>query len=87
MDIAFLALAGFSLFVLRYKKPHLERRVRVPLYPLVPAVFVLISALFVLNALVEKPQQAVAGIAVLGVGLIVYRYFKNKKTNHGKDNI
>lgn len=78
MDIAFLTLAGAGLFVLRIKKPGIERKVRVPWYPLVPAVYVIISTLFVLNSVIEKPQQSLAGIALLLSGIAFYYFFRRK---------
>ena len=80
MDIAFMGLAGIALFVLRIKMKDAERPVKVPLYPLVPLIFVLISFAFVVSTLIEEPKQSIAGLAILGIGRIVYFLFiKNKK--------
>ncbi len=54
MDIAFMGLAGIALFVLRIKMKDAERPVKVPLYPLVPLIFVLISFAFVVAASIDK---------------------------------
>ena len=76
MDIAFMALAGIALFVLRHRLPDAERPVRVPLYPIIPAIFVFISVLFVISTFVSEIKQAIAGIVVLGIGRVVYFLFK-----------
>jgi len=76
MDIAFMALAGIALFVLRHKKPNLERPVRVPLYPIIPGIFVVISVIFVISTLYTEYKQALAGIIVLGIGRVVYLLFR-----------
>jgi len=71
----FFFLTGMSLFVLRWKDPGVERPYRVPLYPVLPLVFV-ISCAFMLYkssayALEQQPAEAliVAGLMLLGVPL------------------
>jgi len=79
MDIAFMGLAGIALFVLRYKMRDAERPVKVPLYPLVPLIFVLISLAFVVSTLIEEPKQSTAGLVILGIGVFAYFLFKRIK--------
>lgn len=45
-------------------------------YPLVPAIFVLGSAAFVLNTLLERPAESVAGLGLVALGIPVYWYKK-----------
>ncbi len=79
MDIIFMTLAGAAVFILRRKKPNMERPVRVILYPFIPAFFVIISTIFISIALLEKPEEALSGLAVLGIGVIAYYlFFKNR---------
>ncbi len=86
MDIIFMTLAGISLFVLRIKKSEVPRPVKVPWYPVVPGIFVIISAAFVINTVFEKPKQAIAGLILLVIGMLSYMYFrKNNKTNVKSD--
>ncbi|MDV7396462.1 amino acid permease, partial [Arthrospira platensis SPKY1] len=54
MDIIFMTMAGVSIFIFRKKLPRLERPYKTLGYPVVPAIFVLISGAFVLNTLVER---------------------------------
>ncbi|MCB0569630.1 MAG: amino acid permease [Phaeodactylibacter sp.] len=76
MDIAFMALAGFSVFVFRHKLPEAERPYRTWGYPVVPGIFVLISSAFVVNTLIERPIQAWAGLGVLAAGGLAFFLFK-----------
>lgn len=78
LDIAFMGLAGFSVILFRRTKKQVERPYRVLAYPLVPLIFVGISAAFVLNTLIEKPSQAVAGLLLCGTGLMVYFWIKKR---------
>lgn len=72
MDIAFMGLAGAAIFVFRQKKKTAERPVRAWGYPVVPLVFVLISAAFAINTLLQKPAQAWPGLLLLAAGAGVY---------------
>ena len=84
MDIIFMTLAGASVFILRYKKPDLERPVKVVLYPVVPVFFVIISTVFVGIVLVNKGTGSIPGLLVLGLGGIVYfiiQWLKRNKKN------
>jgi APA family basic amino acid/polyamine antiporter len=58
--------------------PDAERTARVPLYPLTPAFFVLVSAWFVVMTLVERPAQAWAGLGFLALGVPVFFCWKKK---------
>ncbi|MDZ4680286.1 MAG: amino acid permease [Saprospiraceae bacterium] len=78
MDIVFMTLAGVSIFIFRLKRPDAQRPYRTFGYPVVPAVFVLISAAFVVNTLIEKPEQAWAGLLLLLLGVGGYEGFRRR---------
>lgn len=78
MDIAFMALAGGSIFYFRWQQPDRKRVYRCWGYPLVPGIFVLISTAFVLNTLYQRPVQALAGLFMLGLGMAAFRFFRHK---------
>jgi basic amino acid/polyamine antiporter, APA family len=69
-------IGAFGVFRLRRTRPDLPRPYRVWGYPFVPIVFILASGAFVLNTLVEKPRESLAGLAFLALGLPVYWYTK-----------
>lgn len=78
MDIAFMALAGGSIFYFRWQQPDRKRVYRCWGYPLVPGIFVLISTAFVLNTLYQRPVQAIAGLFMLVLGMAAFRFFRHK---------
>ncbi|MFB3855279.1 MAG: APC family permease [Vicinamibacterales bacterium] len=78
-DWIFFGLAAAAVIVLRHRQPHAERPFRVPLYPITPLFFVLMSTWFVLTTLVQKPAQAWAGLAFLGLGLPAYAYWARRR--------
>ncbi|MCB9266749.1 MAG: amino acid permease [Lewinellaceae bacterium] len=80
MDIAFMALAGMSVFVFRKTRPGLERPYRAWGYPFIPGIFVLISSAFVVNTLIQRPVQAFAGLAFLLLGIGAYFLFRSLNT-------
>jgi basic amino acid/polyamine antiporter, APA family len=67
----FFLLVGISLFVLRYKEPDADRPFRVPLYPLTPLIFCLMSAYLLYSSLMYTGLGALVGILVLLSGLVV----------------
>ena len=71
-SILFSVAAGVALFVLRRTQPATVRPYRTWGYPVVPLIFVLGSAAFVLNTLMERPVESLAGLGLLVIGLPVY---------------
>ena len=67
----FFMLVGVALFVLRAKEPEAPRPFRVPGYPVVPAIFVLMCAYLLYSSLAYHRTHALVGVAVLAVGAIV----------------
>lgn len=79
IDIAFMTLAGLGIFLFRKREPDAARPYRAWGYPVIPGLYVLITCLFLINTLIEKPKQALAGIFVLGLGFLLYQFFKQKQ--------
>ena len=72
---AAVGLTGAAVFVMR-RRVGAPAGYRVPGYPLVPLAFVATSAWFVASTLLAQPVQAVAGAALLGVGVLVHRAWR-----------
>jgi APA family basic amino acid/polyamine antiporter len=69
---------GLAVFVLRRRRPDLERPYRVWGYPVVPALFVLASAILVANTLRERPVESLWGLGILALGLPAYAYWRRQ---------
>jgi APA family basic amino acid/polyamine antiporter len=69
-------LGAFAVIRLRRKQPQRSRPYRVWGYPVVPAVFILASSAFVLNTLLQRPRESLAGLGLLAIGLPAYWYSK-----------
>jgi len=76
--ILFLGLAVFSLFVLRAREPAAERPFRAWLYPVAPALYVIVSAAILVNGLIKDPRPTGAGALIIVAGIPLYYFFKRK---------
>jgi basic amino acid/polyamine antiporter, APA family len=67
----FFMLVGIALFVLRSKEPDATRPFRVPGYPVIPAVFVLMCGYLLYSSLAYHGKHAFVGLGVLAIGVVV----------------
>lgn len=74
----FFLITGLALFVLRSKEPDAPRPFKVPLYPVLPAVFVLMCGYLLYSSLTYHRGNAMVGLAVLAVGAVVLFVAKQK---------
>ena len=72
----FYGMAGAAVFVLRRKWPDVERPYRTWGYPVVPALFLLVTAYLLVNTFVATPTQALWGLALIALGLPVYAFYR-----------
>jgi APA family basic amino acid/polyamine antiporter len=77
--VLFSGIAGVALFVLRWRHPEEKRPFRAWGYPVAPGVFVLASALIVLNAIWQSPRPSGAGVVIILAGLPLYWYLRRRR--------
>jgi APA family basic amino acid/polyamine antiporter len=75
----FLLLVGLSLFVLRAREPDAPRPFRVPLYPVLPAIFCLTSLYLLYSSVAYTGASALVGVAVLAVGALLLLFLRNPR--------
>jgi APA family basic amino acid/polyamine antiporter len=81
----FYLLGAVAVFVLRKKRPDAPRPYRVPGYPVVPALFILAAAWFVVNTVVQKPADSAVGLVLVLSGIPFYLYWEVKnRSRSGK---
>ena len=73
--LAFSTMLGGSLFLHRVRRPNVERPYRTLGYPVVPAVFLLVTVWLVVNTLTTAPGQAFAGLGLIALGVPFYWYW------------
>jgi len=75
----FSGVAVSAVFVLRRRHPEAERAFRAWGYPWAPAVFVLASALMVVNQIWRDPRHSLFGLLVIAFGVPFYWWMARKK--------
>jgi APA family basic amino acid/polyamine antiporter len=72
--LGFVALAAGAIFVVR-RRDGAVATFRAPGYPFTPALFVVLVLVVVAMIAVNRPTQALAGLALVFLGLPAYRFF------------
>jgi APA family basic amino acid/polyamine antiporter len=75
-SLLFNVLTIVGLFVLRVKQADLHRPYRVWGYPVLPALYVLVSAFFLVYIPVADPRNAGLGLGITALGLPAYLYWR-----------
>ena len=75
----FYALGALSIFSYRRKRPDAVRPFRVPGYPVTPILFVLASAMIVINTLVTQPGIALRGVVVVAIGVPAFYIWRAQR--------
>jgi APA family basic amino acid/polyamine antiporter len=74
----FYGLSTGSLFIFRRTMPDAHRPYRALGYPVVPVIFLTVTAALLVNTFVAAPNEALKGVAVLFAGLPLYWYWSRK---------
>jgi APA family basic amino acid/polyamine antiporter len=78
MILGYMASVG-ALFILRRKLPDYPRPYRCVGYPVVPALYLLITLVWVVNTVVSMPRESLSGVAIAALGIPGYLYWSRKK--------
>jgi APA family basic amino acid/polyamine antiporter len=70
--VMFYILTVLGLFILRFRRPDMERPYRVFGYPVLPGLYLLISSFIEVQLLRYKPQYTWPGLAIILSGVPVY---------------
>lgn len=81
--LMFLCLGTASVFIFRRRLPMAERPYRTWGYPIVPALFLLVTTWLVVNTLVTMPRQALAGLGLIALGVPVFWYWSRQSDRGG----
>jgi APA family basic amino acid/polyamine antiporter len=71
----FYGMTAAAVFVFRWREPDASRPYRTWGYPVVPALFVLVTICLIGYTIKDTPLQSVIGLAIIAAGLPVYWYF------------
>jgi APA family basic amino acid/polyamine antiporter len=67
-----------GLLVVRKKRPDAHRHYRVPLYPFLPVVYMVATAVIMIGMVTLHPAYAGAGLAIVVSGLPAYFLWQRK---------
>jgi basic amino acid/polyamine antiporter, APA family len=70
MLLTTLTVAG--VYVLRWRKPQLNRPYRTWGYPFTPAIFLLANTWIMVYVLIERPLESAIGLGIIASGALVY---------------
>ncbi|HEU0228535.1 MAG TPA: amino acid permease [Arachidicoccus soli] len=78
--VLFYMLTIIGVFILRKKRPNAERPYKTPLYPVLPAIYVLLAAAFCLLLIFYKQNYVIGGLVIVALGFpLYYIAMKNQK--------
>jgi APA family basic amino acid/polyamine antiporter len=79
-SLLFNTLTVVGLFVLRHRQPDLPRPYRAWGYPVLPAIYLLVSVFFLYSIFRGDPTHSGRGLGVVAVGVVAYAYWSRKRT-------
>lgn len=75
----FYILTVVGIFILRKKRPEIERPYKAFGYPFLPALYIVLAGLFTINLLFTKPQFTIPGLVIVGLGFPLYFWAKGRE--------
>jgi APA family basic amino acid/polyamine antiporter len=76
--LLFYVLTVIGIFILRRQRPEVERPYKAVGYPVVPALYVVLATLLMIDLLVFKPRFTWPGLLIVVAGLPVYFLWRRK---------
>lgn len=80
-SLLFYVVTITGIFVLRKRLPNHPRPYKVPLYPILPAIYIVFALGICLILLITKPESTRAGLFIVSIGIPLYYITKLNKSN------
>lgn len=74
----FYAMVTGVVFVLRRRMPDAPRAYKAVGYPIIPAIFIIVAILLLINTVITDPKGSGIGLLIILAGVPVYYYFNSK---------
>ncbi len=78
-SLLFYILTIYGIFILRKKEPNAERPYKAFGYPVIPILYIVVTALICISLLIHDWKSTGLGLFIVGLGIPVYYLFLNKK--------
>lgn len=82
-SLLFYILTVCGLFALRIKRPDAARPVRAVGYPVLPALYLVATALLCVNLLIRKPDYTWPGLIIISLGIPLYYWQRRRAGRSG----
>ncbi|MBN2725099.1 MAG: amino acid permease [Deltaproteobacteria bacterium] len=79
MIVIFSGITVFGLILLRKRGHRVEGQFRAPLFPLFPAIYLIMSVFLLVTIAISNPVQIISAVAICLAGLVFYYVFTHKK--------
>jgi APA family basic amino acid/polyamine antiporter len=77
----FPLMAVIGLVYVRIKRPELSTGFKVPLFPLIPLVYILLTAGMMLTSLITSYKTVLTALGVVFLGIVIYFFWTRKAMN------
>jgi APA family basic amino acid/polyamine antiporter len=78
-SLLFYILTIYGIFILRKKEPDTERPYKAFGYPIIPALYIIVTAAICVALLIYDTVNTGLGLVIVALGIPVYYLFMNKK--------
>ncbi|MBV9670880.1 MAG: amino acid permease, partial [Acidobacteriales bacterium] len=75
----FYMVATSSVFVFRWREPDLPRPYKTWGYPVVPAIFILCSAVLLVVTFTQNRRNSMIGTVIILAGIPLFLYFRQRR--------
>jgi len=76
--VIFYILTIAGIFILRYKRPNAERPYKAFAYPVLPALYIIVSTAFAVALMIFKTDTCGWGVLIMAIGIPIYYLVKGK---------
>lgn len=74
-SLLFYCISIGALFRLRKTAPEMERPYKAFGYPVIPALYIIITGIICINLIIAKPFNTIMGLVIIAIGIPVYFLF------------
>jgi APA family basic amino acid/polyamine antiporter len=78
-SLLFYILTTYGIFILRKKEPNAERPYKAFGYPIIPALYIIVTSAICVALLIYDTVNTGLGLVIVALGIPVYYLFMNKK--------
>ena len=79
--LLFFTLTILAIFILRKKRPDIERPYKAFGYPVIPALYILTTLIVMIILLIYKPNYTFPGLAIVLLGIPVFFLWRKYNKN------